>query len=658
MSLTIDNSPFIGYAESIVDSLESCADDLTRDNAITEVAVNRLRESVIFLKQSASHETMQQAYADIVTLFVEDDEESDIMPWYKWNDICYSYKEELHLCKSHSSHKPHPHPNHSSRKLKQTAIAIKKYIQRHKKAIIIGAVVAVAVTATIIVITCSGGSAAPAVATGLSAVGGALAADNEPTKPPIHKQSNTSTPSKNSETPTQTSSSETLAENTPTSNLDSSQADYAEKNSSINTPLEKPFSLIKPEPTSPTNVVFNPMQAAMAQAKPIDDEPSKPPFQSLSNPPIDTKSTIAYHSPEPSASSPSILQNYEPTPQTYQVAKSHVEEALSYSVQAQALIVHELFSSVSNLASIPNAIHEKTERVLGSLAPLTGALTVLPQMLNTSWNEIIANGHEKIDEFFSTNQAANYPELSLGDKLIKGSLDLAMLAPELVLKTAQGAISAAKTVIGAENLAYASEALAPITNAFKPAFVLEAAEGATLKTAASQELRALKNLESLESGVISTTESAIAKEKPLEKALAKSNKILAADQASLESIEKFKNAEKLLDAYSGTYLSEAQARELIHQVGIKTFPRPRGIPETFKVKLSGKGAGMIYMHPENTHISIRVMPGKPHSVNLYQQNPYVIYRQHGKTLDKLGNIVNPSSEAAHIPYNEFYMLGS
>jgi hypothetical protein len=105
-------------------------------------------------------------------------------------------------------------------------------------------------------------------------------------------------------------------------------------------------------------------------------------------------------------------------------------------VQAQALIVHELFSSVSNLASIPNAIHEKTEGALGALAPLTGALTVLPQMLHTSWNEIIANGHEKIDEFFSTNQAANYPELSFGDKLIKGSLDLAMLAPELILKTA------------------------------------------------------------------------------------------------------------------------------------------------------------------------------------------------------------------------------
>ncbi|MEI8301482.1 MAG: hypothetical protein WCG10_07755, partial [Chlamydiota bacterium] len=551
-----------------------------------------------------------------------------------------TYKEEFSLCKSHSSHKHQPHPNHSSRKCKRTAIAIKKYIQRHKKAIIIGAVVAVAVAATIIVITCSGGSAAPAAGTALSAVGGALAADNEPTKPPIHKQSNTSTPSKNSGSPIQTSSSETTPETTPTSNFDNSQAEYPEKNSSINTTPEKPFSLIKPEPTPQPSLVFNPVQTAMAQAKPIDEESSKPPFQSLSHPAIDTKPAIPYHCHEPSVSSPSMLQNHEPTPQSYQVAKSHVEEALSYSVQAQALIVHELFSSVSNLASIPNTIHEKTEGALGALTPLTGALTVLPQMLNTSWNEIITNGHEKIDEFFSTNQAANYPELSLGDKLIKGSLDLAMLAPELILKTAQGAISAAKTVIGAENLAYASEALAPITNAFKPALTLEAAEGAALKTAAIQEPRVLKNIESLESGVISTTESA-------------SNKGVLNNKALLASKETFEKAHEFLKPYLGKFMSETQVKELIHQTGIKTFPKPKGIPENFKTRLSDKGAGIVYAHPENTHISIRVMPGKPHSINPYQQKPYIVHIKHGQTVDKLGTAVPSSSEGAHIPFNEF-----
>ena len=101
------------------------------------------------------------------------------------------------------------------------------------------------------------------------------------------------------------------------------------------------------------------------------------------------------------------------------------------------------------------------------------------------------------------------------------------------------------------------------------------------------------------------------------------------------------------------FIPEIEARKLIHQTGIKTFPRPNGIPETFKVRLSNDGAGMVYVHPENTHISIRVMPGKPHSINPYQRKPYVIYRKHGKTLDKLGNIIESSSEGAHIPIDEF-----
>ncbi|MBM3191225.1 MAG: hypothetical protein FJZ63_01050 [Chlamydiae bacterium] len=697
MSLTVDNSPFIGYAESMVDSLESCACDLSRDDTITEVAVNRLRESVIFLKQSGSQETTQEAYADIVALFIEDDEESDIRPWYKWDDVCSTHKEEIHLCKSHS-HKHKTKNTHSGqnsklslRKLKRTAIAIKKYIQKHKKAIMIGAVVVVAVTAAALVIVYSGGVATQAATAGLSAVGGAIAATNESIQPPAHKPNNTSTPSSSSkpqestEPPIQKSSNETTCQLAPTTNLDNSQPSpsYAE-----NTSLEKSLSPVKPTPDQPPNVSFNPVQAAMAQTKPVAEGPSKPfqslnsaamdtkatlqqtppepstqnsssllaaapqnlqttkshlekalnysaqtqslpsshskpqesaepfiqkssnapttnlnssqpspryaentspikptdqsskasfnpvqaamaqtkpvaegpskPFQSLNSAATDTKATLqqtsAYYPPEPPVLSPNATQNspslYEPTPQNLQTAKSYLEKALNYSAQAQSFVAHELFSSVSNLVSIPSAINEITN---GALAPLTGAVTLLPQMLNTSWQDIIANGHEKIDEFFSTNQAANYPELSLGDKLIKGSLDLAMCAPNIVFKTAQGAVNAAKTVLGAEKIAYVSEALAPVVNVFKPALAVDAAEGAALKSAASQEVRALKNIESLEGGVVTTTESALAKESTLEKSLAQSNKTPSTDQALLESIEKFKKADEFLKPYYGQF---------------------------------------------------------------------------------------------------------
>ncbi|MES2344395.1 MAG: tetratricopeptide repeat protein [Chlamydiota bacterium] len=119
-----------------------------------------------------------------------------------------------------------------------------------------------------------------------------------------------------------------------------------------------------------------------------------------------------------------------------------------------------------------------------------------------------------------------------------------------------------------------------------------------------------------------------------------------------EFIEHFKNAEAFLKPYSKMFLLESQVRELIHQTGIRTFSRPVGIPEHFQVKISQKGGGMVYVHPE-TNISIRVMPGKPHSPNPLQQKPYVIQRIGEKAVDKFGNIVDKKALEAHIPINEF-----
>ena len=62
---------------------------------------------------------------------------------------------------------------------------------------------------------------------------------------------------------------------------------------------------------------------------------------------------------------------------------------------------------------------------------------------------------------------------------------------------------------------------------------------------------------------------------------------------------------------------------------------------------------MEYMHPTNTHLRIRVVPGKPHSPFPYQQQPYVIQMKDGKALDKFGNKVNKKSPEAHVPIDEF-----
>ena len=116
--------------------------------------------------------------------------------------------------------------------------------------------------------------------------------------------------------------------------------------------------------------------------------------------------------------------------------------------------------------------------------------------------------------------------------------------------------------------------------------------------------------------------------------------------------DRFRSAEEFLRNYK-EFMPEAQAHELIHQAGINTFPKPIGIPENFRVKISSEGAGIIYFHPKHSHTSIRVMPGKPYSPNPAQQKPYVIYKENGQVLNKFGEAVDGKSLEAHIPLDEF-----
>ncbi len=125
------------------------------------------------------------------------------------------------------------------------------------------------------------------------------------------------------------------------------------------------------------------------------------------------------------------------------------------------------------------------------------------------------------------------------------------------------------------------------------------------------------------------------------------------------SYELFEKAEAFLKPHKG-FMPESQARELIHQTGIKTFPRPAGIPENFKIKLSDNGAGMKYVHPLDEGTYVRVMPGKPHSPYSCQQKPYVsnvkngqCLDKHGQYLDKKGNRLKSKDPEAHIPFDEF-----
>ncbi len=138
----------------------------------------------------------------------------------------------------------------------------------------------------------------------------------------------------------------------------------------------------------------------------------------------------------------------------------------------------------------------------------------------------------------------------------------------------------------------------------------------------------------------------------LETAIANTLDYIAQNPAMRESFDLFERAQNFLKSYKD-FMPESYVRELIHQTGIKTFIRPKGIPENYKVRLTDRGAGMEYVHPTNTHLRVRVMPGKPHSPFPYQQKPYIIQMKDGQALDKFGNKVNKKAPEAHIPCDEF-----
>ena len=132
-------------------------------------------------------------------------------------------------------------------------------------------------------------------------------------------------------------------------------------------------------------------------------------------------------------------------------------------------------------------------------------------------------------------------------------------------------------------------------------------------------------------------------------------KVLGATSAeqAIASYYQFEKAKLYLMPYKKQCFIESKARELIHSAGISTFPRPKRIPANFKIQISSRGAGIKYIHPDHPHTSIRVMPGKLHSPNSFQQKPYVIHRNNGKTLDKFGRVVLADAPEAHIPLEEF-----
>ena len=227
-----------------------------------------------------------------------------------------------------------------------------------------------------------------------------------------------------------------------------------------------------------------------------------------------------------------------------------------------------------------------------------------------------------------------------------GKLGTDLLVPGAIAKIAGKSATAAKELSSICNdIRLAQETLALETAAsIRDAAKVAEAIASGRKTAEIGE----------ELGFTASEMGALKESGKLETTIAKAREDLSREMR--KSWELFDEAQKFLKPYKG-YMPESQARELIEQTGIKTFPRPKGIPENYRVEISDKGAGIKYVDPINEGTYVRVMPGKPHSANPWQQKPYVNQRINGKSLDKNGNIVENGSKEAHISYEEYIYRG-
>lgn len=139
----------------------------------------------------------------------------------------------------------------------------------------------------------------------------------------------------------------------------------------------------------------------------------------------------------------------------------------------------------------------------------------------------------------------------------------------------------------------------------------------------------------------------------LEQIIGKGRDFFAGNPELQASYDLFRTAKTTLKPYAKQAMPESEIRNLIHQHGIPTFQRPSGIPDNYLVRITEKGAGMEYFDPIQPKTSIRVMPGTPHSPNPCQQVPYIIQTKRGKTFDKFAKEVSANVPEAHIPLCEF-----
>jgi hypothetical protein len=86
---------------------------------------------------------------------------------------------------------------------------------------------------------------------------------------------------------------------------------------------------------------------------------------------------------------------------------------------------------------------------------------------------------------------------------------------------------------------------------------------------------------------------------------------------------------------------------------------PDGIPESWRIRPTRDGKGVMYYDPRlpNKVNQVRVMPGDPSSPFPNSQAPYVRWQRNGQPLDVDGNVLpTKMGPDAHIPLPDFRFI--
>lgn len=163
-----------------------------------------------------------------------------------------------------------------------------------------------------------------------------------------------------------------------------------------------------------------------------------------------------------------------------------------------------------------------------------------------------------------------------------------------------------------------------------------ACAGSVKLTKAYNDLKKANNLFTFEMAVVNEANSGVIK-------------------TNYKKIEKFnKDQAYIQKTFGRTQYKEIEIRDNLQKMGYSISKRPEGIPENCVTRYSDKGCGIVYHDPAKPNYNCdRLMPGKPHSPNPKQQQPYILQMRNGHYLDSKGKMATKDAAEVQLSTEEY-----